>query len=131
MLLNTILPFNLDPDSEDFNLSNFTKRIKSDIQDTGNSYKIEMDLPGFKKEEVNIKLENGMLTVSATKEQKDDVEEKNYICRERTTSSVSRQFKVGTGVSQSDISASMENGVLQIEVVKREQPKEDSIIEIK
>lgn len=131
MFLNALFPFDMDPMSEGFSFSKMMKYIKSDIQDTGDTYKIDMDLPGFKKEDVCIKLENGMLTVIAEKNQKDDVEEKNYICKERTTSKVSRQFKVGVGVSQEDITASMEDGVLQIEVKKHEVPKEDSIIEIK
>ena len=123
-------PFDLTAEDTGFDFSNIIPSIKSDIQDLGDKYKIEMDLPGFTKDQVDIKLENGTLLVSATKETSEDTKEKTYICKERTSSSVKRQFKLGRNVNIEDISAKMENGVLTIDVNKKELPKEETTITI-
>lgn len=117
-------------ESKPFDLSKF-RRIKTDIQDLGDRFKIEMDLPGYTKDEVKIKLENGVLVITATKSVDEDMESKTYICKERSVSTVCREFNVGAGVLESDVSAKMENGVLELEVIKKEPPKDDSFIEIK
>ena len=81
-----------------------------------------MDLPGFTKDQVKIKLDNGLLEVSANKEESAEKNtEKKYIRKERRVSSVSRSFRVGSGVSEDEITAKMEHGVLTIEVPKKEK----------
>ena len=79
-----------------------------------------MDLPGFKKEDIRISLENGYLTVGALKnESKEEKnEEKNYIHRERYTGKCSRSFYVGDSIKEEDIKAKYTDGILQIIVPK-------------
>ena len=96
--------------------------MKTDVRELEDGYEIIMDLPGFKKDEIEIMLENGYLNVSATKGLDKDESDKagKYIRRERYSGSMSRSFYVGDGVSQEDIKAKFENGVLTLEVPKKE-----------
>ena len=96
--------------------------MKTDVKDTENGYEVDIDLPGFKKDEIQMKLEDGMLTISAAKGlDKDEKDKKGkYVRRERYAGSMSRSFYVGDGVSQEDIKAKFENGVLTLEVPKKE-----------
>ena len=84
--------------------------MKTDIKETENGYEVDIDLPGFKKEDVNAKLENGYLTITAAKGL--DKDEKNkegvYIRRERYTGQCARTFYVGDAVTQEDIKAKFE-----------------------
>ena len=96
--------------------------MKTDVKETDDGYQVAVDLPGFKKDEIKIKLENGTLTINAAKGL--DKDEKNkegkYVRRERYAGSMSRSFYVGDGVSQEDIKAKFENGVLTLDVPKKE-----------
>ena len=93
--------------------------IKTDITDTGDAFKLEADLPGFKKEDIKIGLENDRLTISA--ERKDEHEEKGkngYIRRERSYGSFTRSFDV-SGIDTSSINAAYNDGVLTLTLPKR------------
>ena len=94
--------------------------MKTDIKESEVAYEMDIDLPGFKKEDVSAKLENGYLTISAAKGV--DKEEKNdegvYIRRERYTGQCSRTFYVGEAVKQEDIKAKFEDGILKVTVPK-------------
>lgn len=96
--------------------------MKTDIKDMGQSYELDMDLPGFKKDEVQIELENGYLTISANKKHEvDDKDEKgNYIRQERYYGSCSRSFYVGDEVTHEDIKAKFEDGILRLDIPKME-----------
>ena len=96
--------------------------MKTDIRETDNSYELDIDLPGFKKDEINARLENGYLTISAAKGlDKDEKDKKgNYIRRERYAGSMTRTFYVGEGVSQEDIHAKFEDGILKLSVPKKD-----------
>ena len=98
--------------------------MKTDVKETDNAYELDIDLPGFKKEEVTAKLENGYLTISATKGANNDEQNKEgkYIRRERYTGTMSRSFYVGEDVQQEDIHAKFEDGILKLTVPK-ENPK--------
>ena len=98
--------------------------MKTDVKETDNAYELDIDLPGFKKEEVTAKLENGYLTISATKGANNDEQNKEgkYIRRERYTGTMSRSFYVGEDVQQEDIHAKFEDGILKLTVPK-EDPK--------
>lgn len=102
--------------------------MKTDIKDGQDCYELDMDLPGFKKEEVQIELENGYLTVSAGKKHEtDDKDDKgNYIRRERYYGSCSRSFYVGEDIRHEDIKARFEDGILHLNIPKQEQPKVES-----
>ena len=96
--------------------------MKTDVKDTENGYEVDIDLPGFKKDEISIELENGYLTVSAAKGLDKDEEDKkgNYIRKERYAGSMSRSFYVGKHVTVEDVHPKYENGILSFSVPKEE-----------
>ena len=96
--------------------------MKTDIRETDEGYEVIMDLPGFKKDEIEVQLENGYLTVSAPKGlDKDEADKKGkYICRERYAGEMSRSFYVGEDILDTDIHARFENGILKLDVPKKE-----------
>ncbi|RHR30322.1 Hsp20/alpha crystallin family protein [Clostridium sp. AF19-22AC] len=98
--------------------------MKTDIRETDNGYEVDIDLPGFKKEEINAKLENGYLTISAAKGLDKDEKDENgkYIRRERYAGSMSRSFYVGEEVTQEDVHAKYEDGILRLQVPKKDAP---------
>ena len=101
--------------------------MKTDIRETDSSYELEMDLPGFKKDEVKVSLENGYLTVSATKGLNQDEKEKKtgrYICRERYMGACERSFYVGEDVSEDDIKGEFRHGILKLTIAKKEVKSE-------
>ena len=99
--------------------------MKTDVRETENSYELDVDLPGFKKEDVNVELKNGYLTIATSKSlDKDEKDQKGrYIRQERYAGSMSRSFYVGEDVQPSEISAKFENGILQLSVPKAEQKR--------
>lgn len=106
--------------------------LKTDIKEVDGNYELDMELPGYKKEEIKAKVENGYLTILANqKEEKDKKDNKgNYIRRERYQGSVSRSFYVGDSVKQEEIKAKFDNGVLHLMLPKKEvtdQNKENYI----
>ena len=102
--------------------------MKTDVKDTENGYEVDIDLPGFKKDEIKVKLEDGVLTISAAKGlDKDEKDKKgNYLRRERYAGSMSRSFYVGDHVTVEDIHPKYENGILSFSVPKAEnKPSEE------
>ena len=99
-----------------------TTIMKTDVKETEGSYELDIDLPGYKKEDVKAELKDGYLTVSAVSNKRTD--EKNsegkYLRRERYSGSCSRSFYVGEGVKQEDIKAKFEDGTLKLEIPKEE-----------
>ena len=109
--------------------------MKTDITESDGGYEIGIDLPGYKKEDVQAELKDGYMTITATKqsdtEDKDD--QQRFIRRERYSGTCSRSFYVGEDVEQEDIKARFEDGVLKIQIPKKEaKPKveEKSFIQI-
>lgn len=96
--------------------------MKTDVKDVNDHYEVAVDLPGFQKDEVNVELENGYLTISAAKgldkDQKDD--EGHYIRQERYSGSCSRSFYVGD-IQPEDIYAKYEDGILKLTLPKADQ----------
>lgn len=96
--------------------------MKTDVKETDGTYEMDVDLPGFKKEEISVSLEDGYLSISAAKgldkEEKD--EKGSYIRRERYAGSCTRSFYVGEETKEEDISAKFENGILHLTVQKKE-----------
>ena len=87
-------------------------------------YLLDIDLPGFKKDEVNVQLEDGYLTVSAAKGlDKDEKKKGRYIRQERYAGQCSRSFYVGESVQPKDVHAKFEDGILKLSLPKAEQPK--------
>ena len=97
--------------------------MKTDIKELEGGYELEMDLPGFTKDEITAELKDGYLTVSATKGLDKDEQEKEtgkYIRRERYTGSCQRSFYVGEDVTEEDIKAEFKHGILKLFVPKKE-----------
>ena len=96
--------------------------MKTDVKETDTGYEVDIDLPGFKKDEINAQLDNGYLTISAAKGlDKDEKDKKGkYIRKERYAGAMSRSFYVGEGVTQEDIKANYEDGILRLSVPKKE-----------
>ena len=96
--------------------------MRTDVKECDSGYELDIDLPGYKKENVTAELKDGYLMIRA--ENKTDKEEKDedgkYIRRERYYGSCSRSFYVGDGVTQEDIKAKFEDGILKISVPKKE-----------
>ena len=101
---------------------NARNMMKTDVHELENGYEIDVDLPGFTKEDVELTLENGILSISTVKtlnkEEKDDKTRK-VIRQERYSGSMSRSFYVGDNVTESDITAKMENGVQSLTIPKK------------
>ena len=96
--------------------------MKTDIREHESGYEVDIDLPGFKKDEINLQLDNGYLTVSAAKGLDKDEQAKDgtYIRRERYAGSCSRSFYVGEGVTEEDVHAKYEDGILKLAIPKKE-----------
>ena len=96
--------------------------MKTDVKETENAYEIDIDLPGFKKDEIQMELKDGVLTVSAAKGLDKDEEDKkgNYIRKERYAGSMSRSFYVGKHVTVEDVHPKYESGILSFSVPKAE-----------
>jgi HSP20 family protein len=124
--------FGFDKDFKDVEKKLYGHRAKNvmntDIKENDSEYEMIIDLPGFKKDEVNVSLENGYLTISAAKGlDKDEAENAqeqkkgNYIRRERYAGSCQRSFYVGENYSVNDIKAKFEHGILTLIIPKKDQ----------
>ncbi len=99
--------------------------MRTDIRENDDSYEIDIDLPGFKKDEIDLSLENGYLTVKAAKGLDEDKTDKEgrVIRRERYAGAMERSFFIGKGVTDSEITAKFEDGVLHLTFPKEEAKK--------
>ena len=99
--------------------------MRTDIKEKGDKYIIDIDLPGYEKENIKIDVEDGYLTVHATIDSnKEEKEEGKFVRKERYVGSCSRSFYVGEDVKEDDIKATFRNGILKLEVPKKEEKKE-------
>ena len=129
-------PFSMIPSGRDVLYGKHGKNLmKTDVRETDNSYELDVDLPGFKKDEVHVDLKNGYLTITANRSE--DLDEKDnegrYIRQERATGSCARSFYVGKELEPKDISAKFENGILTLHLPKAEAKKlepKQTLIEI-
>lgn len=95
--------------------------MQTDVKETENGYEISMDLPGFKKEDVVGEVKDGYLIINANTSSSDETKDSGkYIRRERYSGSCSRRFYVGENVSEEDIKAKFTDGVLHIDIPKKE-----------
>ena len=96
--------------------------MKTDIREHDAGYEVDIDLPGFKKDEIKVSLEDGYLTITANKGLDKDEKDKDgkYIRQERYSGSCSRSFYVGEGVTQDEIHAKFEDGILKLSIPKKD-----------
>ena len=100
--------------------------LKTDIKENEGSYELDIDLPGFKKEDVKIQLKDGYLNIQATREEKKDEKDGKgkYVRRERYTGTCNRSFYIGKSIKHEDIHAKYDNGILHLTFPKEETKKE-------
>ena len=112
-----------------FTRNNSVKVMKTDIQEKDDKYILDMDLPGYDKEDIKAQLKDGYLTISAQKNTSNDEkdEEGNYIRRERYCGRCSRSFYVGDSIKEEDIKASFNNGILELTFPKEVPQKEEEM----
>ena len=101
---------------------NAKNTMKTDIREHDTGYELDVDLPGFKKDEINIELENGYLTISAAKGLDKDEQDKKgkYIRKERYAGAMQRSFYVGDAVTEEDVKAKFEDGILKLSIPKKD-----------
>ncbi len=132
MMMPSIFGENLfDSFMEDFGFPDINRTLygkhtrnlmKTDVKENEADYEVDIDLPGFKKDEINMQLEKGCLTISAAKSlDKDEQDEKgSYVRRERYAGSMSRSYYVGDHVTAEDVHPKYENGILSFHIPKKE-----------
>ena len=100
-------------------------RMKTDVKETDEGYEVDVDLPGFKKDEIHLELNNGYLTISTEKslEKTNENKKGKMLRQERYSGVMQRSFFVGEHMTEEDIKASYESGVLHIIVPKKDAPR--------
>lgn len=101
------------------------KLMKTDIKEKKDHYELEVDLPGYEKENIKIELSDGYLTVHASMNKEIDDKDSKYVHKERYVGECSRSFYVGEGIKEEDIKASFKNGTLTLTLPKGKEEKEE------
>ena len=94
--------------------------FSTDIRDEGDHYLLEAELPGFRKEDIDLDVKDGFLTISASRQESGETKQGGYLCRERRSGSFSRSFNLD-GIQEDGITASYNNGVLELTLPKRQE----------
>ena len=104
---------------------NAAREMKTDVHEHEDHYEVDIDLPGFKKDEITLELENGYLTVTAAKglDKDEKTEQGKLIRQERYAGTMQRTFFVGEELTEADIAAKLEHGVLSLNIPKKEARK--------
>ena len=119
----------LDSIFDDFLKNDNLEVMKCDIYEKDGNYYLEADIPGFSKNDIKIDLNDGYLTITASKEDSNDENDRNYIKKERVSTQIQRQFYVGD-VEADAIKAEFNNGILKITIPEQEKPKNNHSINI-
>ena len=108
-----------------FFASNDNKMMKTDIKENDNNFELEIDLPGFKKDNIKMSIDDGYLTINAKQEDNKDEKDKHgkYVRRERYFGECSRSFYIGDDIKEEDIKAKYKNGTIRVEIPKKEEKK--------
>ncbi len=122
MLMPSLFGRNMLDDLFEMPFSNRHDMMSTDVKETNDGYEVIMNLPGFSKEDVKGELKDGYLIVSASANRSNDEKDEDgkYICRERYSGSCSRSFYVGEEIKQEDIKAKFENGILHLQIPKKQ-----------
>ena len=133
MLVPSIFNGNLFDDFMDFSFPDIDKELygkraqnimKTDVKELEDRYEVMVDLPGFHKEDIRLELNDGTLTIIAVKSlDKEDESKGNYIRRERVVGNMQRSFYVGKALTEEDIHAKYENGILKLDIPKKDARK--------
>ena len=108
-----------------FSRKNENRLMKTDIREKEGSYLVDIDLPGYDKSDIKISVDDGYLTINAKKEEKNDEtgEDGTFIRHERFSGECSRSFYVGEEIEAEDVKASFKNGILTLDIPKKEEDK--------
>ena len=102
-----------------------SKLMKTDIKEKKDKYLIDIDLPGYEKDNIKIEIQDGYLTIHASVNKENDEEEKGkYVRKERYVGECSRSFYIGDNIKEEDIKAKFKNGTLTLEIPKKEERKQ-------
>lgn len=134
MMMPSIFGEDLFNDWMDFSFPDIDRKLygkradqimKTDVKEKDTEYEVDIDLPGFKKEDVKAELKDGYLTIRAAKgvDREEKKEDGKYIRKERYSGNMSRSFYVGKNVTQEDIHAKFEDGILKLTIPKKEAKK--------
>ncbi len=103
---------------------------RMDIKEEEKEYIITAEVPGFKKDDINIEIRNDVMTISSEHKEEKEEKKEGYIYKERSHRAFSRSFRIPEGVTAEEVSAKLEDGILTIHIPKRE-PEKPKKIEIK
>lgn len=120
----------LEPFFKDFNSFAMMPSMKTDIIKDGENFILEIEVPGFSKEDISIELDDGVLIITAEKKVEEKQETKNYQRKERFLGKYQRHFVVGDNITNEDIKAKLENGILELTIIPRKIEKKSSKINI-
>lgn len=95
--------------------------MNTDIIEKKDGYELQIDLPGVKKEDIQIEMDKGILSISVSISNSSDEEDKKYIRKERFTGEIKRSFNIGEDIDEDNINASFENGILYLNLPKKEE----------
>ena len=102
--------------------------MKTDIKEMKDKYLIDIDLPGFDKKNIDVSLENGYLKIHAVSENSNESNEEKYLRQERFYGECSRSFYVGDEIKEADIKAEFKDGILKVELPKKDEMKEEKAV---
>ena len=131
---NELSPFDESSSFKDFFQMPFFKQdtlLKTDVIEESESYKLLVDIPGCKKEDIKILSEDGYLTIEVNQDSYHTTSHNNYLKRERIHGNYSRSYYIGNSIDSKDISAYYSDGVLEVSFPKSKDSKNTSYIEIK
>ena len=129
MMMPSIFGGDLFNDWMDFSFPDIDKKLygkragrimKTDVKEKENEYEVDIDLPGFKKEDIKVTLENGYMTISAQKDSPKETKNGRFIRKERFSGACERSFYVGENLTQEDIQGEFKHGVLKLRIPKKE-----------
>lgn len=95
--------------------------MNTDIIEKENGYELQIDLPGVKKEDIKIEMNKNLINISVSISKSSDEENKKYIRKERFTGEIKRSFNIGEDIDEDNINASFENGILYLNLPKKEE----------
>ena len=98
-----------------------TSIMNTDIIEKENGYELQIDLPGVKKEDIKIEMNKNLINISVSISKSSDEENKKYIRKERFTGEIKRSFNIGEDIDEDNINASFENGILYLNLTKKEE----------
>lgn len=98
-----------------------TSIMNTDIIEKANGYELQIDLPGVKKEDIKIEMNKNLINISVSISKSSDEENKKYIRKERFTGEIKRSFNIGEDIDEDNINASFENGILYLNLPKKEE----------